>query len=141
MRATLAAAGVALATIAAFALPAGAATPDHFTAEEFSVTGVTVAQHVSHGQLIFRDELKRHHRVVGHNKGVCHRTATRGRIRCRVVFTFPAGKIKAKGVFGGPDNKLPIIGGTGAFNGVAGKLLFQDIGSANRTRLHFFLIN
>lgn len=50
------------------------------------------------------------------------------RVRIRAVAVFDRiGSLKAKGVEGPGDNRLPIIGGTGAFNGAAGKLITRNI--------------
>jgi hypothetical protein len=47
------------------------------------------------------------------------------------VFRFRNGRLKGNGVIGGPDHKLPIIGGSGAFNGAAGKVVVHDLKSRN----------
>jgi hypothetical protein len=62
------------------------------------------------------------------------------RVRIRAVATFDhVGSLKAKGIEGPGDNRLPIIGGTGAFNGAAGKLTTHDL-RGNHTLLKFVFV-
>ena len=139
MRRVILASGLAAIAALILAVPAFGISRLHF-----SVLAITRSQHPGpHGTFVFRDRLFFHHRRVGHDLGRCRRR-TRTRLHCRVVFVFPPGNIKAVGRIrfgrhGLRDNKLPIVGGTRAFNGVGGKLLIHGI-RGRRTRLEFFLV-
>jgi hypothetical protein len=82
--------------------------------------------------------------VLGSDKGACkitriahHRPVT---AHCRVVFFLSAGKIKVNGNidFRRHLNKIPVVGGTRAYNGVGGKAIVHNVAS-NRTLIDFFL--
>jgi hypothetical protein len=83
--------------------------------------------------------------VLGSDKGRCRITGTsRHRpttAHCRVVFFFPNGKVKINGNldFRRARNKVPVVGGTGAYNGVGGKAIVHNIGS-NRPLIDFTLV-
>ena len=132
-RAILASSILAAVTALAVAIPAGAVTKAHF-----SVVAVGTSQHRIHHGFVFRERLRRHHHVVGHDKVRCHLRRHR-KASCRAVFSFRAGKIKARGNFGHGDRRVQVTGGTRAYDGVAGKILLHGSGGA-KTRLEFFLI-
>ncbi len=95
-----------------------------------------------------------HHRRVGSEtvKATARHTPRRFRVRLRWVARFRGqGSIKAIGtllhgsprrlVFPGTLHRLVIIGGTGAFNGAAGKLFFHNVGRrVRRHRLDFHFV-
>jgi hypothetical protein len=67
-----------------------------------------------------------HHDRVGHSRMTCRDVPHR--LRCHVVIHLNGqiggrGDIKAVGDISHRDNRLNVVGGTGEFNGVAGKLL------------------
>src|SRR5262245_5859005 len=96
-----------------------------------------------------------HHGNVGIERGVLvHRGVRVGdytlrfklvghrRARVRAVANFTGrGSLKVKGVFapGNNNSRIPIIGGTGEFNGAAGKLKTHSLGH-NRTHLKFLFV-
>lgn len=117
------------------AAPAGAAQTAHF-----SVAAIQTSGHATHhGGFTFTEQLRRHHRVIGHDRIECRKAARRGLIRCKAVFFFPHGKIKAQGNYGRGNNKLAVVGGTRGFDGVSGKLLVHG-GGGKKSRLEFLLV-
>ena len=122
--ATLAALGVAL-----FAVPASASFDRHFRVYEKAVFHETANGFRFKGKLF--DPGNRHNRVgrdrgrvkiedhppVGHVRGVIR---LNGEIGGR-------GKIKYRGNIRRNDNRLIVVGGTGDFNGVAGKVVFHNV--------------
>jgi hypothetical protein len=64
----------------------------------------------------------------------------RARLRAIAYFT-GRGSLKVKGVISGRNNnnRLPIIGGTGAFNGAAGKVKVNNLGH-QRAHLTFVFV-
>jgi hypothetical protein len=65
--------------------------------------------------------------VVGHQRGRCRRL-TNTKSHCHIVFFFPNGKVKTQGrsFYRREHDRLPVVGGTRAFNGVGGKVLVTD---------------
>jgi hypothetical protein len=108
---------------AAVAVPASAQT-----ATKFRVLAITVSAHrVSSDTFAFRDRLvkpRNHSNVLGHDEVQCTQLS-RTTLHCRAVFFFSNGKVKAKGNLDTTErrNKVPVIGGTSAYNGVAGKAI------------------
>ncbi len=93
--------------------------------------------HVLHftGRL-FNPRPGRHHERVGRSHGRCGEL--RHRLRCHFVFRLNGriggrGHIKARGGLSHRDNKVHVVGGSGGFNGVAGKLFVHP------NHLHFDL--
>ncbi len=124
-----------LAGAAILAAPAGAAQTAHF-----SVKAIQTSAHGGrHHKFVFTERLRRHHRVVGHDRVECRRASRRGVFHCHAVFFLHAGKIKAVGNFGRGNHKLAVVGGTSGFNGVSGKLLVHG-GGGKRSRLEFLLV-
>ncbi len=116
--------GLGLATALAtalFAVPASAQT-----VTKFSVLGRQVSSHrVSSDTFAFRDRLLEpgnRSNVLGHDKGRCT-LISRAAAHCRVVFSFANGKVKVNGTdrFRQHLSKVPVVGGTRAYNGVSGK--------------------
>jgi hypothetical protein len=142
----LIAAGLASALAAAVvAVPATAQT-----VSKFSVFAITVHGHFdrSTNSFTFRDRLVEpgeRTEVLGSDKGSCrikrivgHRPVA---AHCRVVFFLPAGKVKVNGDvdFRRHLNKIPVVGGTRAYNGVGGKVIVHDV-SSNRNLIDFTLV-
>jgi hypothetical protein len=122
----------ALAAIVATSLvasPAGARTETRF-----DVYAIGVAIHRGpDGRISFRDRLvepANHRERVGHDKVAC-RFLRRGTSHCRAVFVFRNGTVKANGLIGGRHPRLPVVGGTRAFNGAAGKVIVQNLKRRN----------
>jgi hypothetical protein len=131
----------ALAAIgaAALAIPASGAQ-----SIVFHVDGVHTGTHWnrSHTVVTFTNRLFEHgnrRHQVGHNRGRCRPSTTRA--HCHITFFFPNGKIKTQGrVYYRQDReRLPVIGGTRAFNGVGGKLIINEI-LDRVTHYDFFLV-
>ena len=132
---------VALATAAAIAaVGVLALAASGQTATKIGVISVRKSQSFSHN--------------VGRERGVLvHRGVRVGdysirfkvirphRARARAIASFTGrGSLKIKGVFGtGKNNRIPIIGGTGEFNGAAGKLKTHEL-SGRRTHLTFLFV-
>ncbi len=128
--------GAMVAVVAGIlAAPAGAAQTAHFSVQAIQ----TSAHGGRHHRFVFTERLRRHHRVVGHDRVECRRTGRRGVFHCHAVFFLHAGKIKAVGNFGRGNHKLAVVGGTSGFNGVSGKLLVHG-GGGKRSRLEFLLV-
>jgi len=131
----------ALAAIAATALaiPASGAQ-----STVFHLDGVHTSTHWnrSHTVVTFTNRLFRHgnrSHVVGHQRGRCRPKAKVA--HCHIVYFFPNGKVKTQGrvYYRSLRDKLPVIGGTRAYNGVGGKVVTSHI-LARVTHYHFFLI-
>ncbi len=139
MRKLISAIAMAALAAAALASTAGAANPSAQTAH-FSVQAIQTSGHRGpNNSFVFTERLRRHHRVIGHDRVQCRQATNRGLLRCKAVFFLPEGKIKAQGNFGAGNNKLAVVGGTSAFNGVSGKLLVHNK-RGNRSRLEFLLV-
>ena len=141
-------AGLASALVAAvMAVPAGAAT-----SLQFSVFSKPIPHtgnfNPNTNTFSFTDRLVQpgdRDDVIGHDKGRCTITRFSGHrpiaARCRVVFYLPAGKVKVKGSvsFSKHLNKIPVIGGTSAYNGVGGKVIVHNI-QKNSNLIDFLLV-
>lgn len=82
---------------------------------------------------------------VGFDRGICKPTGPRTAF-CRVVYHLGGeigghGTIRAGGVVGAGDNRLNVNGGSGAFDGAAGKVLLtrSDLGRGYGVQ-HFDLV-
>jgi hypothetical protein len=114
---------VAAIACACLAIPASASFDHHF-----SVVAKHDRFHQDSDGIRFQSDLFatwNHHNQVGHNRGKC-RDAGDG-FRCKVKFHFNGevggrGDIRAHGD-GSGDHRLVVVGGSGDFNGVAGKAL------------------
>ena len=80
---------------------------------------------------------------VGRDRGQCTQKS-RHAVKCRAVVHLNgkiggSGDIRVHGDFGRQDNRLNVVGGSGQFDGVAGKMKLH--GTANRRidKLHFDL--
>jgi len=91
---------------------------------------------VVHGLL--KDAANRSNRVGRFEAKFTRRSHHRTGIRAVATFG-RTGSLKVKGVQGPGDNRTPIIGGTGAFNGAAGKLTTRNL-RGNHTLLTFLFV-
>src|SRR6266516_6772532 len=113
-----------LVSLAAVAIAAIAASASAQTATKFSVVAVNKSSQRSGHSIIVRQRLLQPGNLsnqVGH--ATVKITPRHRRVRIRGVGVFRGeGSLKVRGTEGPGDNRLPIIGGTGEFNGAAGKL-------------------
>ena len=132
---------IATLGVAMLAIPASASFNRHFSVIEKQVSGGPVGQHAFR----FKSKLLQAHNRdnrVGRDKGKCRETPHRD--KCRAVVHLNGeiggfGDIRVRGDIGRGDNRLNVVGGTGDFNGVAGKVLLHSLrGRANK--LHFDLV-
>ena len=140
MRKFIVAAAVAAVGSGLIAAPASAF--DH----HFSVLTKEIAFHrVGEHAFRFRDRLydpdNRHDRV-GRDRARCRETSHRS-IRCHAVVFLNGeiggdGKIKLAGDLGRRDNRVNVVGGTGDFDGVAGKMVLRS--RRRLDKLHFDLV-
>jgi hypothetical protein len=135
--ATIAALGVGL-----LAVPASASFDHHFTVISKQVSGEPISSHAFR----FKDKLfqpgNRSNRV-GRDKGICREASNRNRIRCHAVVHLNGeiggfGDLLVAGNIGPGDKRMNVVGGTGDFNGVAGKLQLHTLSRIDR--LHFDLV-
>jgi hypothetical protein len=119
---------------ALFATSAGARTETRFSVIAHQTSGHRAGnQFVIHGRLLQpgdRDD------VVGRFRAKFSR---RGRVHA--VAVFPDGKLKAQGNTRGNRNgrRIPIVGGSGRWNGAAGKLKTHNLGH-HETLLTFIVV-
>ena len=134
---------IATLGVAMLAIPASASFDRHFSVISKEVSGEPV------GENGFRSKdklLQPHNRDnrVGRDKATCRAAPDRRKIRCHAVVHLNGeiggfGDIRVRGDFGRGDNRLNVVGGTGDFNGVAGKMLVHDL-SRRASKLHFDLV-
>lgn len=133
---------VGLGTAVAFAVlaaPASASFDRHFTVFSKGTSSENSKNAFSFTEELFADPGRDDH--VGRDRGEC-RGSSRTSIQCRAVIHLNGevgglGEIKVNGNLGRHDNRLNVVGGSGDFNGVAGKLL---LGGNNGQELHFDLV-
>lgn len=127
---------VAALALAVFAMPASARIDHHF-----SVIAKQYTQH-QHGDVFtFREQLfqiDNPDNQIGNDRVRC-REARGGKFRCRAVVNFNGevggfGSLRVNGNIGPGDDRLNVLGGTGDFVGVAGKV------TTHRNLLHFDLV-
>lgn len=125
-----------LAAVACTALPASARTEQRFT-----VVTKTSSQTESGNTFRFREELYApfdRTNQIGNDRGRC-RFGGEDKIRCRAIVKFNGeyagfGALFVNGNLGPGDNRLNVVGGTGDFEGAAGKV------TTGSNHLHFALI-
>src|SRR5437764_8724279 len=126
---------ITLVVIAALAFAALAATAAARTESRFNLVEIVKSAHrsgntvVTHGKLVVpgdRDD------VVGVDRVKFSRTGN-----IHAVAHFPDGSIKAQG--NADANRIIIVGGSGRWNGAAGKIKFHSL-SHRRTLLHFAVV-
>jgi len=135
--------GLLLAGLTLLALSAIATT-----ASAQRVTKLRVITYQQHGHRVggnsflvrglLKDATNRSNRVGRFEAKFTQRRHHRVAVRAVAVFG-RAGSLKVKGIQGPGDNRLPIIGGAGAFNGAAGKLTTRDL-RGNHTLLTFLFV-
>ena len=123
---------VALGAIAAVAGVANGQTARRFTVCDVP-TRITHHHTVTVGKLVRPGT----NVVVGHDKAKFSFNGDNGPVRVRAVFFFPQGKIKAAGQL--QNNRFQILGGTRAFNGIAGKVRVHR-SHGQRTPLTFTIV-
>jgi hypothetical protein len=137
--ATLAALGLALLPI-----PASASFDHHFTVfEKESFNPLPNGNAFRFRGKLF-DPRNRHDRV-GRDRGLC-KLRPHNSLLCRGAFHLNGeiggfGDIKYRGDFGPGDIRLNVVGGSGDFEGVGGKWVFQSLNRSGTKSLdHFALV-
>jgi hypothetical protein len=129
-----------LAGVTALAVAAMAASASAQRTTTLSVIAVQKSQHrVSHTRFISKGALVRSNRVVGHYRARFTFRRHSRNTHINAVAKFRRGSLKVNGTQGPGDNRVPIIGGTGRFNGAAGKLKTHNLGH-NQTLLTFVFV-
>jgi hypothetical protein len=143
MRKFVVTAAIAALGAALIASPGFGASFDH----HFSVISKTTSQHrVGANAFAFKDKLLQpgnQSNRVGRDKGKC-RQQTRRSIHCSAVAHLNGeiggfGDLFVRGDLGRHDHRLNVVGGTGDFNGVGGKMIFHGRGH-RLDKLHFDLV-
>jgi len=133
---------IATLGIALLAVPASASFDHHFTVISKQVSGERISRHAFR----FKDKLfqpgNRSNRV-GRDKGKCGEASDPDKTRCHAVVHLNGeiggfGDLRVSGNIGRGDKRLNVVGGTGDFNGVAGKLQLHTLRRIDR--LHFDLV-
>jgi hypothetical protein len=133
---------IATLGVAMLAIPASASFDRHFSVIGKQVSGGPVGENAFR----FKDKLLQpHNRAnrVGRLKGICRAASPRA-IRCHADVHLNGeiggfGDLRVRGNIGRGDNRFNVVGGTGDFNGVAGKMLLHNL-SPRADRLHFDLV-
>jgi hypothetical protein len=115
---------VAAIGAALLAVPANASFDHHFR-----VISRSTSIHQNGDTTRFRDKLVatfNHHNQVGHDRGKCVALGG-GHRKCQAIEHLNgevggSGDIKVNGDLGPGDSRLNVVGGTGDFNGVGGKM-------------------
>jgi len=128
--------------LAAIAVAAMAATASAQRVTTIRVVAVQTSQHRSGHSFIAKGRLAEPGHlsdVVGRYQAKFTPRGHRG-VRIRGVASFfGQGTLKVKGVQRPRDNRILVIGGTGHFNGAAGKLKTRNLSKRN-TRLTFVFV-
>jgi len=141
MRKLILASVIATLGVGLLVTSASASFDHHFTVISKQVSGERISSHAFR----FKDKLfqpgNRSNRV-GRDKGKC-REASHNKIRCHAVVHLNGeiggfGDLLVAGNIGRGDKRLNVVGGTGDFNGVAGKLQLHTLSRIDR--LHFDLV-
>ena len=133
---------IATLGVAMLAIPASASFDRHFNVIRKLVSGGPVGENAFR----FKHKLLQPHNRdnrVGRDKVEC-REAPHRKFRCHAVVHLNGeiggfGDIRVRGDIGQGDNRLNVVGGTGDFNGVAGKVLLHNRGR-RADKLHFDLV-
>ena len=133
---------IATLGVAMLAIPASASFDRHFSVIGKQVSGGPVGENAFR----FKDKLLQPHNRgnrVGRDKGIC-REASQRAIRCHADVHLNGeiggfGDLRVRGNIGRGDNRLNVVGGSGDFNGVGGKVLLHNV-SPRADRLHFDLV-
>ncbi len=136
MRRFVPAAIVAALALVVFAVPASARIDHHFT-----VINKQISQH-QHGDVFtFREQLfqiDNPDNQIGNDRVRCHESPSH-KFKCKAVVNFNGevggfGSLRVNGNIGRADDRLNVLGGTGDFVGVAGKVITRG------HLLHFDLV-
>jgi hypothetical protein len=115
------------------AVPASASFDSHFTVRGHDFQLKRVGNH----RLKFRVKLRKHGARVGTGHGRCHEL-NKSQARCHIHYHLNGkvggdGTIKAVGRFGKGRERFNVTGGSGDFDGVAGKVILSH---DNKSRFH-----
>jgi hypothetical protein len=126
----------ALAATALIATPASASFDSHFTVRGHDYKEHSIGSH----RISFSQKLRKHGERVGTATGRCHHL--RRESKCHVNYFLNGkvggrGHIHAFGRYGKGLDRFNVSGGTAAFDGVAGKIIF----SHNLLRSQFHLVS
>ena len=130
IRIAAAAVMVAAGLIGAQAAPASASFDHHFRVFEKVSFNPTPNEQAFRFKGKLFDPGNRHNRV-GRDHGVC-KVRPHNALKCRGTYHLNGemggvGDIKVRGNLRQGDNRLSVVGGTGDFNGVAGKEVIRDL--------------
>ena len=137
--ATLAVLGMALLPIAA-----SASFDHHFTVFEKAVFKPRPNESAFRYRGKLSDPRNRSDRV-GRDQGLCRVISRHDALRCRGTFHLNGeiggfGDIKYKGDLSAHDSRFNVVGGSGDFDGVAGKWLFQQLNRDGTKSLNHFAL-
>jgi hypothetical protein len=132
-----------LAVLGSALLASSAAAFDH----HFTVLSKTTSGHRSGNTFTFKDVLLNPNNrsdKVGRDHGRCKSKKSHRVVKCRAVAHLNGkiggfGDIRVRGNFSRHDNRLNVVGGSGQFDGVAGKMKLHGTGNKRVDRLHFDL--
>ena len=142
MRKLILAGAIATLGVGLLVTSASASFDHHFTVISKQVSGEQISRHAFR----FKDKLfqpgNRSNRV-GRDKGKCRQGPSHKKIRCHAVVHLNGeigglGDLRVSGNLGHGDKRLNVVGGTGDFNGVGGKLLLHTL--SRHDRYHFDLV-
>jgi hypothetical protein len=130
MRKSIVAATLAALGLVLFAIPASASFDHHFKVFEKASFNPTPNEQAFRFKGKLFDPLNRDNRV-GRDHGVC-KVRPHEALRCRGTYHLNGeiggfGDINVRGNLRPGDNRLNVVGGTGDFNGVAGKETFRNL--------------
>ena len=133
----------ALAALGTALLASSASAFDH----HFTVLAKTTSAHRSGNTFRFKDNLLDPNNrgvKVGRDHGRCTAKGHHGAVKCRAVAHLNGkiggfGDIRVRGNFDRHDKRLNVVGGSGQFDGVAGKMKLHGTSNKRVDRLHFDL--
>jgi hypothetical protein len=133
MRKLLLLAAIAALGTMLFATSASASFDPHFTVRGHGFK----LRHVGNNRLEFKVKLRKHGSRVGTGHGRCH-SVNRRQAKCHIHYHLNGkvggrGVVKAVGRFGKGRERFNVTGGTGDFDGVAGKVILSH---DNKSRFH-----
>ena len=139
--------GAAIAALGAAVLAAPAVAFDH----HFTVFAVQKSFHeAGPNRFVDTDKLfdpNNRSRKVGRDRAKCHGFSSPPRVKCHAFFRLNGriggiGIIRVRGDLDpAGDNRVNVVGGSGQFNGVAGKMKLHGVkGRRFHNRMHFDLV-
>ena len=144
MRKLIVAATLTAVALALLAIPASASFDHHFTVVEKEVFHPNASETAFGFRGKLFDPRNRDDRV-GRSRGRC-KVRPHETLECRGTYHLNGeiggfGDMKVRGDITGSDFRVNVIGGSGDFNGVAGKLVFEFLNkSGSKTLDHFALV-